>query len=71
MDRMKDAAHKAQGFTEQIGEQAVQYGEKAHEAAQQYKSLVEKSLREQPMMTLAGAAAIGFILGTVWKKVSS
>ena len=29
MDRMKYAEHKVQGFTEQIGEHVVQYGEKA------------------------------------------
>jgi ElaB/YqjD/DUF883 family membrane-anchored ribosome-binding protein len=68
MDPMKDTAHKVQRYAEQIGEQAVQYGEKAQETAQQYKSFVEKSLREQPMTTLAVAAVIGFILGAVWKK---
>ena len=31
-------------------------------------TFVEKSLKEQPMATLAGAAVIGFVLGALWKK---
>jgi ElaB/YqjD/DUF883 family membrane-anchored ribosome-binding protein len=45
-----------------------QYGEKAQQAAQEFKPFVEKSLKEQPMGTLAAAAAIGFVLGALWKK---
>jgi ElaB/YqjD/DUF883 family membrane-anchored ribosome-binding protein len=51
-----------------ITEQAREYGEKAQEAARQARPFVEKSLREQPLITLAGVAAIGFVLGTLWKK---
>jgi ElaB/YqjD/DUF883 family membrane-anchored ribosome-binding protein len=29
---------------------------------------VEKSLKDQPMATLAVAAVIGFALGALWKK---
>lgn len=68
MERMKDAPDKVLGYAEQIGEQATQYGEKAQEAALQYKSFVEKSLSERPMTTLAAAAVIGFILGALWRK---
>jgi ElaB/YqjD/DUF883 family membrane-anchored ribosome-binding protein len=51
-----------------ITEQAREHGEKAQEAARQARPFVEKSLREQPLITLAGVAAIGFVLGTLWKK---
>jgi ElaB/YqjD/DUF883 family membrane-anchored ribosome-binding protein len=51
-----------------VTEQAREYGEKAQEAVRQARPFVEKSLREQPLITLAGVAAIGFVLGALWKK---
>lgn len=67
-DRLKDAGERAQEMASDVAEQARQYGEKAHDAARQFKPFVERSLREQPMATLAGAAVIGFLLGALWKK---
>jgi ElaB/YqjD/DUF883 family membrane-anchored ribosome-binding protein len=32
------------------------------------KSAVDKSLKDQPMATLALAAALGFVLGAIWKS---
>ena len=58
----------AQEMAGNIAEQARQYGEKAQQAAQEFKPYVEKSMKEQPMSTLAAAAAIGFVLGAIWKK---
>ena len=51
-----------------MAEQAREYGEKAQAAVKEFKPFVEKSLKEQPMTTLAGAAVIGFVLGALWKK---
>ena len=51
-----------------VTEQVREYGEKAREAVRQAKPMVEKSVREQPLVTLAGVAAIGFVLGALWKK---
>ena len=67
-DYTKKAAENAQDMAGKVAEQAREYGEKAQEAARQAKPLVEKSLREQPLITLAGVAAIGFVLGALWKK---
>jgi ElaB/YqjD/DUF883 family membrane-anchored ribosome-binding protein len=67
-DSLKDAGESAQEMAGKVTEQAREYGEKAQEAARQVKPLVEKSLREQPIVTLAGAAVIGFVLGSLWKK---
>ena len=60
----KDTGERAQEMAGKVTEQAREYGEKAEEAARQVKPLVKKSLREQPLATLAGAAAIGFLLAT-------
>ena len=67
-DRLKDAGERAQEMAANATEQARHYGEKAQDAARQLKPFVERSLRDQPMTTLAGAAAIGFLLGVLWKK---
>lgn len=67
-DKLKGAGEQAQQTITRATEQVREYGERAQDAARQFKPLVEKSLKERPMTTLAGAAAIGFILGALWKK---
>jgi ElaB/YqjD/DUF883 family membrane-anchored ribosome-binding protein len=67
-DRIKDASEKVQDMASVVAEQARQYGEKAQDAARQFKPFVERSLKDQPMATLAGAAVIGFVLGALWKR---
>lgn len=67
-DQLKDATERAQEFAGQVTEQAREYGEKAQAAAKQFKPFVQKSMQEQPMTTLAGAAVIGFVLGALWKR---
>jgi ElaB/YqjD/DUF883 family membrane-anchored ribosome-binding protein len=67
-DRLKDASGRAQEMASDVAEQARQYGEKAQDAARQFKPFVDKSLREQPMTTLASAAVIGFLLGALWNR---
>jgi ElaB/YqjD/DUF883 family membrane-anchored ribosome-binding protein len=65
---LKETAEGAQEMVGKVAEQAREYGEKALEAAKEFKPFVEKSMKEQPMATLAGAAVIGFLLGALWKK---
>ncbi|HWE20029.1 MAG TPA: hypothetical protein VG758_23085 [Hyphomicrobiaceae bacterium] len=67
-DERKGLADRAQELAGDVSQQAREYGERAQDAARQVKPFVEKSLKEQPMMTLAAAAAIGFVLGALWKK---
>ena len=67
-DQLKGAADRAQEVAGDVSRQAREYGEKAQDAARQVKPFVEKSLKEQPMTTLAAVAAIGFVLGALWKK---
>jgi hypothetical protein len=51
-----------------VADQARVYSEQVQGAAKQVKPLVEKSLKEQPLATLAGVVALGFVLGALWKK---
>ena len=67
-DRLKETGVRTQEIASDVAEQARQYGEKAQDAARQFKPFVDRSLREQPMTTLASAAVIGFLLGALWKK---
>ena len=65
-DRFKDAT---EGMQEgQVADQAIQYAEVARDAVKQFKPLVQKSLRVNPMTTLAGFVLVGFFLGALWKK---
>ena len=48
--------------------QAREYGAKAQDALQNAKPFLEKSVKEQPLTTLAAMAAVGFVLGALWKK---
>jgi ElaB/YqjD/DUF883 family membrane-anchored ribosome-binding protein len=45
-----------------------EYGEKAQDVVKNFTPYVEKSMKDQPMATLAVASAIGFVLGAFWKK---
>jgi ElaB/YqjD/DUF883 family membrane-anchored ribosome-binding protein len=67
-EQLKGVADRAQEVAGDVSQQARVYGKKAQDAAKQVRPFVEKSLKEQPMTTLAAAAAIGFVLGALWKK---
>jgi ElaB/YqjD/DUF883 family membrane-anchored ribosome-binding protein len=67
-DKVKNVAESAQDMAGKVAVQAREYGEQAQDAVKQVKPFVEKSLKEQPMATLAGAAVLGFVLGALWKR---
>ena len=67
-DHLENAAQSAQEIAGKVADQAKIYGEKAQEAAQNIRPYVEKSMKEQPMQTLAVASIIGFVLGALWKR---
>jgi ElaB/YqjD/DUF883 family membrane-anchored ribosome-binding protein len=43
-------------------------GARVQEVAGNMKTAVDRSVRDQPMATLAVAAAMGFVLGALWKS---
>ena len=67
-EKVKDAASSAQDMAGRVANQARDYGDQAQEVAKQVRPFLEKSLKERPMATLAGAAALAFVLGALWKK---
>jgi len=67
-DQIRDASEGVQELAGKAAVQAGQYAQKAQDAARGFRPFVERSLKEQPLTTLAAAAAIAFVLGALWKK---
>jgi ElaB/YqjD/DUF883 family membrane-anchored ribosome-binding protein len=67
-EQLKSVTDNSDEIAANAAEQARVYGEKAQELAKKFKPYVEKSMKEQPMATLAVAAAIAFALGALVKK---
>lgn len=51
-----------------IADQGRQAGEQVGVVADNFKTAVDKSVRDQPMATLAVVAAVGFVIGALWKS---
>jgi ElaB/YqjD/DUF883 family membrane-anchored ribosome-binding protein len=64
-DQLKNVAERAEGLAHDAIDQLRQTG--AGEVAGNLRGAVDKSVKDQPMATLALAAAVGFILGALWK----
>ena len=67
-DRFKSMADQAEGVASRVAEQGREAGERVQEVAGHFKGAVDKSVKDQPMATLAMAAAVGFVLGALWKS---
>ena len=67
-DKFKEVTDGLQDRAGQVAEHAIQYAEMAQNAVKEFKPFVQKSLKEQPMATLAGFVLVGFVLGAMWKK---
>jgi ElaB/YqjD/DUF883 family membrane-anchored ribosome-binding protein len=65
-DQRKKVAERAEGLASDAIDQLRETG--AGEVAGNLKGAVDKSFREQPVATLALAAAVGFVLGALWKS---
>lgn len=58
----------AEGTVRSVAAQGRDAGERVQEVAGNFQAAVDKSVREQPLATLAVAAALGFVLGALWKS---
>jgi len=72
MQQASRMAEKAADTMHDVADRVVEQGrEAAHQmqhAAGTVQTAVTHSLKEQPMTTLAIAAAVGFVLGALWKS---
>src|SRR5262245_57447010 len=67
-DQFERMADQAEGVANRVAEQGREAGERVQEVAGHFKGAVDKSVKDQPMATLAIAAAVGFVLGALWKS---
>jgi ElaB/YqjD/DUF883 family membrane-anchored ribosome-binding protein len=67
-DQFEKVADRAEGIATGAADQVREVGERAGEVAGNFKSAVDKSVKDQPMATLAIAAALGFVLGALWRS---
>jgi ElaB/YqjD/DUF883 family membrane-anchored ribosome-binding protein len=67
-DQFGRLADQAESVASRVAEQGREAGEKVQEVAGHFKGAVDKSVKDQPMATLAMAAAVGFVLGALWKS---
>ena len=65
-EQFKKVADRAEGLAGEAMDQLRDTG--AGEVAGNLKGAVDKSVKDQPMATLALVAAVGFILGALWKS---
>ena len=67
-EQFKKVADQAEHIANRVTEQGREAGERVQEVAGNLKGAVDKSVKDQPMATLAMAAVVGFVLGALWKS---
>ncbi len=66
-DQFGKAADQAEQMANRVADQGREAGERMQEVAGNFKSALDKSVKDQPMATLAVAGIVGFVLGAIWK----
>src|SRR5262245_32288688 len=67
-DQFRSMADQAENVANRVAEQGREVGERVQEVAGNFKGAVDRSVKDQPMATLAMAAVVGFVLGALWKS---
>jgi ElaB/YqjD/DUF883 family membrane-anchored ribosome-binding protein len=67
-DTAQGVARQVEDFAGKAMDQGREAGERFQEVAGNVKGAVDKSIKDQPMATLAAAAVVGFVLGALWKS---
>lgn len=67
-DQFSHVADSIEGVAGRVAEQGREAGERLQAVAGNMKSAVDQSVKDQPMATLAVIAAVGFVLGALWKS---
>lgn len=67
-EQISGMVDSAEQTARNLADQARDSGERVQEVAGNMKTAIEKSVRDQPMATLAVAAAVGFVVGALWKS---
>ena len=67
-ERLENAADHVESAMKTVAERGREAGENVQKVADNLKTAVDTSVKDQPMATLAVAAALGFVLGALWKS---
>jgi len=67
-DQFGKVADQAERAASRVAEQGRQAKERMQDVAGNFKGALNKSVKDQPMATLATAAIAGFVLGALWKS---
>jgi ElaB/YqjD/DUF883 family membrane-anchored ribosome-binding protein len=67
-DGLSTAGDRAENVVRGLAEQGREAGENVQEVAGNVKGAVGKSVKDQPLAALALIAAVGFVLGALWKS---
>lgn len=67
-DQFKKVADRVEDIATSAADQTQEMGERMQEMAGNVRGAINKSVKEQPMTTLAIAAMAGFVLGALWKS---
>ena len=67
-EKLEHAYEAADATMRSVAEQGRDAGERVQEVAGNMKTAVDKSIKDQPMATLAVVGALGFVLGALWKS---
>lgn len=66
--QLDSAIESAETTVRDIAGQGREAGERINAVAGNLKTAVDKSVKDQPLTTLAMAAAFGFVIGALWKS---
>jgi ElaB/YqjD/DUF883 family membrane-anchored ribosome-binding protein len=67
-DQFSKVADQAENVASRVADQGRVAGQRMQEVAGNFRGALDKSVKDQPMATLAGAAIFGFVLGALWKS---
>ncbi len=66
--QVKAATERVEGIAGSAVMQGREAAERVEAVAGNLKGAIDKSVKDQPMATLALAAAFAFVLGAIWKS---
>jgi ElaB/YqjD/DUF883 family membrane-anchored ribosome-binding protein len=68
VEQIDKLAGQVEGAAKSVRDQGREMGEQVQVVADNFKTALDKSVRDQPIMTLALTAAVAFVIGALWKS---
>jgi ElaB/YqjD/DUF883 family membrane-anchored ribosome-binding protein len=66
--RPSDMSDVVDDAMQSLGQRSREVSDNVQQIATQVKSALDRSLRDQPLTTLAAATVVGFVVGALWKS---